>query len=76
MKALIISLFGAYSAPSDTIIEYVWNPALEDFEIVTNFITPSGLAGLDWPWIIGVSLFGLTLYSVLRIIGGVICGRF
>ena len=76
MKALILSLFGQYQTPIDTVVEYVWNPVLEEFEVVTNFVTPAGVAGLDWVWICGVALFGVTLYCIFRIIGGLLCGRF
>lgn len=56
MKEVIVALFGSYSLT---------------FDPNTGNVV-CGLAGLDWPWLAGVALFGLTLYCVLRLIGGVI----
>lgn len=68
MKNLIFSLFGAYEPV--TVIEHVWNPLTEEYELFTRYA--DGLAGLDWTWIAGVGLFALTLYCVFKLVGGVI----
>lgn len=36
-------------------------------------IVLSGFAGVDWPYVIRACVFLLVAYSVLRIIGGMIC---
>lgn len=59
MKDLIISIFGVYEPVS------VIN-ALGETEYL------SGMAGVDWPYVLGVLGFFVTLYCILRIIGGVI----
>lgn len=59
MKDLIISIFGVYEPVS------VIN-ALGETEYL------SGVAGVDWPYVLGVIGFFVTLYCILRIIGGVI----
>lgn len=59
MKDLIISIFGTYEPVS------VIN-ALGDTEYL------QGVAGVDWPYVLGVLGFFVTLYCILRIIGGVI----
>lgn len=76
MRALIVQLFGSYYPQQNTIYERVWNPITEEFETFVNTVTAEGLASWDWEWIAGVGLFALTLWCVMRIIGGVICGRF
>lgn len=57
IKDLILDIFGVYNPPSFT-----------DGGGID--IIPDGMAGMDWPWISGVFLFGITLYCVFRIIGG------
>lgn len=59
MKDLIISIFGTYEPVS------VIN-SLGDTEYL------QGMAGVDWPYVLGVLGFFVTLYCILRIIGGVI----
>lgn len=34
-----------------------------------------GIAGVDWTYILGVQLFIVVLYCVLRMIGGVLSGK-
>lgn len=58
MKDLIISLFGSY--------EPVVYQNLDGVDVVA-----SGMAGVDWVFLSGVVLFGITLYCVFRAIGGV-----
>lgn len=62
MRALIESLFGVYTPPTYT----------ETVGEVTRTIIPSGAAGVDWPYVLGVSAFLLVLYCVFRIFGAVI----
>lgn len=59
MKDLLISLFGDYE-PVLTVADI----AGEQVEVVA-----SGFAGVDWPWIMGVFLFAIVLYSFFRIVG-------
>lgn len=70
MKELIISIFGSYE-PVTTTAAYVVpgiagteGSTLEEVQVVA-----SGLAGVDWPWVAGVLLFGIVLYSFLRLVG-------
>lgn len=63
MKDLIISIFGEYSPVMDSIV----NDAGETVETIAP-----GVAGVDWPYVLGVLGFFLTLYCVLRILGAVI----
>ena len=59
LKDLIILIFG----------EYV---PLTYFDSLGNEIPVLGVAGVDWPYVLGVFGFFLTLYCVLRILGSVI----
>lgn len=65
MKNLIIELFGVYTPV--TYMENVYDAAGE----VVNMqeVVASGVAGVDWPWVMGVILFAIVLYSLFRILG-------
>lgn len=39
-------------------------------------IIPSGLSGVDWQYVLGVVLFCVIVYSLLRILGGLICKNY
>ena len=67
MKQLIITLFGVYTpVTTDAVYTYV-----VDGQTYTGYydVVASGAAGLDWPWIMGVVLFAICLWSLFRIIG-------
>lgn len=65
MKNLIIELFGEY-----TPVSYMENVYDAAGEIVnTQEVVASGVAGVDWPWLVGVLLFALVLYSLFRLLG-------
>ena len=67
MKELVLSIFGEYE------------PVMTQIAVTTEFegalstelvdVVASGSAGLDWPWIMGVLLFAIVLYSLFRILG-------
>ncbi len=65
MKNLIIELFGEYTPVS--YMENVYDAAGE----IVNMqeVVASGVAGVDWPWLVGVLLFALVLYSLFRLLG-------
>lgn len=67
MKSLITQLFGTYS-PVET-MEIV--PCVIDGVSQSTVIevVASGAAGVDWPWVMGVLLFAICLWSMFRIIG-------
>lgn len=62
MRDLIETLFGTYTPPTYT----------EVLGEVSREIIPSGAAGVDWPYVLGVLAFLLVLYCILRIFGAVI----
>lgn len=67
MLELINSIFGSY-----TPVTYdVYNVVTETYDTVVA----QGFAGVDWPYILAVGGFFLVLYCVLRILGGIICGK-
>lgn len=59
MRSIIAELFGSY--------EPVIYQDADGIDVVA-----SGMAGVDWTFLSGVILFGLTLYCVFRIIGGLL----
>lgn len=63
----IVAIFGEYTPLTQTVTTYFADgSSVESVEYVP------GLAGLDWVWIAGVVLFGITLYCIFRMIGGVL----
>lgn len=43
------------------------------YNLEGNSVIPSGLAGVDWPYIIRAVVFIVVLWSILRILGGMLC---
>lgn len=70
LKALIVSIFGEYTPVMTQ------TPITETVDGVTTTtmidVVASGAAGVDYAWLAGVALFGLLLYSVLRIFGSIL----
>lgn len=67
MKELILTIFGPYEPVMSQIavtneVEGVLSTEMVD-------VVASGAAGLDWPWIMGVALFAIVLWSLFRILG-------
>lgn len=67
MLELITSIFGSYSP----VTYEVYNTITESYDTVVA----QGFAGVDWPYILAVGGFFLVLYCILRIVGGVLCGK-
>lgn len=67
MLELITSIFGSYSPVTYDIYNAVTNSY--------DTVVAQGFAGVDWPYILAVGGFFLVLYSILRIIGGIVCGK-
>ena len=65
--AMVVSLFGEYTPKTYSVTTY-----LSDGSTVTTTEYVPGLAGLDWPWLAGVVLFALVLWSFFRLLGGVL----
>ena len=67
MKELILSIFGSYEPTMTQIAVTTEIDGALSTELVE--VVASGAAGLDWPWLAGVFLFALVLYSLFRILG-------
>lgn len=70
MKDVIISIFGPYE-PVMTMESHVV-PGIAGVEgslLESMDVVAAGLAGVDWPWVAGVFLFALVLYSFFRLVG-------
>lgn len=68
MRDLIISIFGEYSPVTYEVFEYDPEGTLRK---LCDCI-PDGFAGVDWTYVLGVVAFLVVLYSIMRIIGGII----
>lgn len=60
MKDAILIIFGTYEPVTTAVV----NAAGETVNAVA-----SGMAGVDWPYIAGVFLFGVVLYCFFRLVG-------
>lgn len=67
MRELVISLFGVYEPimTAETVVTVV--DGVDTAQTVD--VVAAGMAGVDWPWIFGVLLFAICLYSFFRIVG-------
>lgn len=70
LKALVISIFGEYTPVMTTaaVTETVGN------ETTTTLIdtVADGAAGVDYEWCAGVFLFGILLFCLMKLLGGVL----
>lgn len=69
MQDVLSTIFGVYT-PVTT--ETAVIGADGSVTVITQ--VASGAAGVDWPYILGVALFGLTLWSFFRLVGCLIKG--
>lgn len=67
LSETVTALFGTYTPRTQTVVQ-----RLEDGTEITYQEVLPGLAGLDWPWLASVGLFALFLFSLLRLIGGLL----
>lgn len=64
MKDLIFNIFGTYTP--------VMTDSYTTDGAFNGTVVASGMAGVDWPFVLGVLLFAVVLYSFFRLIGGLI----
>lgn len=73
MRAFLESILGSYTPVTYQSIDYLYDEnGLLLSETVTDFI-PSGLAGVDWTFVLTGVAFLILLWCALRILGGIIC---
>lgn len=70
LKALIVSIFGEYepvltTAAITETVDNVTTTTLID-------VVADGAAGVDFEWIAGVALFGILLFCLLKLLGGIL----
>lgn len=65
LAGVVSSIFGVYTPRTYTTSTYI------DGEMVTGMEIVPGLAGLDWPWLCGAALFGIMLFCLFRLLGGI-----
>lgn len=63
----VVSIFGEYTPLTQTVTTY-----MADGTAVQSVQYVSGVAGLDWVWLASVVLFGIVLYCIFRMIGGIL----
>lgn len=67
MKDLIVSLFGEYTPVMTSVTMTADIEGTLSTRVVD--VVASGAAGVDWPWVMGVLLFAIVLWSLFRILG-------
>lgn len=60
MKELLLQIFGEYEPVTVSVI----SDAGEEVKQIVG-----GVAGIDWPYVLGVLLFALVLWSFFRLLG-------
>ena len=70
LKSLVTSIFGEYTPVTTTSIvtETVGNDTCQ-YLVET---VASGAAGVDYEWLAGVFLFGILLFCLMKLLGGVL----
>lgn len=61
------AMFGAYTPKTQTVTTYFDGQPLD---VSTEYVP--GLAGLDVEWIASVALFGMVVYCLFRLLGGIV----
>lgn len=70
LKALIISIFGEYTPVTTTsVVSETVGSEVNQYLVET---VASGSAGVDYEWIAGVALFGILLFCLMKLLGGVV----
>ena len=70
LKALIISIFGEYTPVTTTsVVSETVGEEVNQYLIET---VASGSAGVDYEWIAGVVLFGILLFCLMKLLGGIV----
>lgn len=65
LAGVISDIFGDYTPRTYTTSTYI------NGEVVTGTEIVPGLAGLDWPWLCGVAMFGIMLFCFFKLLGGI-----
>lgn len=69
-KLFLLSMFGSYEPVSYTVSNTM--QIGEEVYTDTYDVIASGLAGVDWPWVMGALVFIICLYSFFRILAMVL----
>lgn len=70
LKALVTSIFGEYTPVTTTsvITQTVGN---DTHQYLVETVAP-GAAGVDYEWVAGVFLFGIMLFCLMKLLGGIL----
>lgn len=70
LKALVTSIFGEYTPVTTTSVvsQTVGN---DTQQYLVETVAP-GAAGVDYEWLAGVFLFGILLFCLMKLLGGVL----
>lgn len=71
MADVVVQILGTYQPKTYTVDEYNAQGEL----VSTSVQYVPGLAGLDYHWISGATIFALFLFCLLKMVGGLLCNR-
>lgn len=67
LPSFLRAMFGAYTPKVQTVTTYFDGQPLD---VSTEYVP--GLAGLDVEWLASVALFGMVVYCLFRLLGGIV----
>ena len=70
LKALVNSVFGEYT-PVTTNTVVTQTIGNDTYEYLVETVAP-GAAGVDYEWVAGVFLFGIMLFCLMKLLGGIL----
>ena len=73
MVAFLSSILGTYT-PVTYLHEWAqWDEVTQQYIVLSENVIPSGLAGVDWLYVLSGLLFIVVIWSVFKLLGGLIC---
>ena len=73
MRDFLISILGTYTPPTYEMFQTVIDSTTGQDTSVLVDVIPNGLAGVDWLYVLTGLMFVVVIYSVLKLLGGLIC---
>lgn len=73
MKEFLASILGTYS-PVTYLHEFAqWDDVTGQYIVMRENVIPNGLAGVDWLYVLAGLAFIVVIWSVFKLLGGLIC---
>lgn len=73
MVEFLQSILGTYTPVTYSHVWAQWDEATQQYIELYEDVIPNGLAGVDWLYILSGLLFIVVVWSVFKLLGGLIC---